>query len=309
MGLFSKKTYTCKQCGREYEARINLGGGLCSECQAELKEMEKAVPGYSAYGVRMGKPYSTDELRAAVRHRDEILEKYRISDGISKENLKKAGDNYKKLSEDEARSVYQKAMHERIFIFRGAYLTSHFIGLTDFEGTIVDMEDVFAAAYTSVRLSKDATTESIMSVAFTNDPYIPVFAMVTDGEVGLFSMKSKSGRKNLEAIFSGLCPNLAYPVMELKELKKTVKEEGSKGKISDADMLKYISDASSKTGLFTAMFIMDDLSGADLDTLYSYGYIPEPEIRKLLKMDKIFVGSFWEDIKKKSLFSLDLTDE
>lgn len=299
MGLFSKKSYICKQCGKEYEARIDLGGGLCSECLAKLREMENATSGYDSYAKTMGITYGMDELKAALLHRDGILEKYRITDGMTKEDLKVAGDNYKKLSEDEAVSIYKKARHQTVYDLIGAYFGSGFIGLTSYEGTVVDVKDVFAVAYTSVRLYKDTAMETILSAVFTNDPYIPVFGVITSGELGWFSMKSKSGRDFVDAFFSWICPNLEYPVMGLKKLKKIIKEEGCKGNIGAEDMLKYISDASSNMGVFKAKSMPDSISEADLDRLYSYGYVPDSDIKKLLKMDKIFAGSFWEKIAEK----------
>ena len=42
MGLFSKKTYICEKCGKEFQKRINLNGNFCDECFAkEMKEKEE----------------------------------------------------------------------------------------------------------------------------------------------------------------------------------------------------------------------------------------------------------------------------
>ena len=53
MGLFSKKTYICEKCGKEFEKRINLNGNLCDECwdyeKKVKRELEEGVRGYINY--------------------------------------------------------------------------------------------------------------------------------------------------------------------------------------------------------------------------------------------------------------------
>lgn len=224
MGLFSKKVLTCERCGKEYEARISIGSRLCPECQQREKDAKKEVSGYVSYGGWLGRKYNEDELRAIAQHRDDILETHRNINTVTREELKQAGDNYKKLSESEAIDIYQRALYSLVDVDRGAsYAVKGFFCLTQHEGVVVSAEDVFAVAYCrDFRLvqSKDAAhVEAILCVVFTNDPYVPVFPVVYFGKIGLFSLKSKSGRQGVEETFSRRCPKLAYPVMETKQLK------------------------------------------------------------------------------------------
>lgn len=304
MGLFSKKALTCERCGKEYEARISIGSKLCPECQQREKDAKKEVSGYVSYGDWIGRKYNEDELRAIAQHRDSILEEHRNTHTITREEMKRAGDNYKKLSESEAVDIFQRALYSLVDVNRGsAYATKGFFCLTQYEGVVVDAEDVFAVAYCRdlklVQSQDQASMEALLCVAFTNDPYIPVFPVVYFGKIGLFAMKSKSGRLGVEETFSRRCPKLAYPVMEVKEMKKILKGEASKGNIDSQTMLKYLSDAGSGTGMFDTRAMTDVLPQNSLDRLSAYGFIPWAETSKLLKLDGMFSKSFWEKIEEK----------
>lgn len=302
MGLFSKKTYTCSQCGKEYEARINLGESLCSNCQQKEKEAKKAVSGYVEYGRIIGRNYSGDELEAIAKHRDGILEKYRNMDTITKKELEEAGDNYKKLSENEAIDIYKKALNASVNTTLGALSTSNFYYLTTFNDVVVDTKDVFAVGYTSDLKTSNAYKENILCAVFTNDPYVPVFPVGYSASIGLlsFSLKSKEGRQGVEFIYGSECPNLAYPVTDLKKLKKMIKQDGTKGNIDVSSMLDYISDARSGSGMFNTKDMSLHIRDASWNKLATYGYIPYEEVSRLLGFDKMFAKSFWKDIATKA---------
>lgn len=304
MGLFSKKALVCERCGKEYEARISIGSKLCPECQQREKDAKKEVSGYVSYGEWIGRKYNEDELRAIAQHRDSILEKHRNTHIITREELKQAGDNYKKLSESEAIDIYERALYSLVDVGKGAsYATKGFFCLTQYEGVVVASEDVFAVAYCrDLRLvqSRDsAHVEGLLCAVFTNDPYIPVFPMVYFGKIGLFAMKSKSGRQAVEETFSRRCPNLLYPVMETKQLKKILKGEAGKGSIDSQTMLKFLSDVESGFGMFDVKAMTDALPQESLDRLSAYGFIPWTEINRLMKLDGMFSKSFWEKIQEK----------
>lgn len=299
MGLFTKKTYTCRQCGKEYEARINLSGGLCKECSDKREQDRKEISGYLEYGLKTNRDYKEDVWKDIAMHRDGILEKYRDKGSITKEELMAAGENYKKLSEDEATDVYTRALRSCFTLTMGAASTFTFFCPTQYEGVVVDAEDVFAIGYCTSSIDAHATKEAILCAVFTNDPYIPVFAMLHQGDIGLFSLKSKQGRQTIESVYAKMCPNLTYPVSELKQLKKMVKLEGSKGKIDTDSMLRFISDASAGSGLFNVKAMTSSLTPAFRKKLESYGYIPAEEMLRLLRMDSMFGKSFWNKIAAK----------
>jgi hypothetical protein len=180
---------------------------------------------------------------------------------------------------------------------------------TEFEQIIVDAADVFAVGYTSdIHLNNsDSKAEAILCAVFTNDPYVPVFPMVYAGKLGFFEiMKSKKGRQGVEAKFELTCPNLTYPVQDIKKLKKQIKDDGTvKGNIDKDTMLSYILNVSVGSGIFNTKELSDALPAASADLLDHYGYIQEDQINQILKMDKMFNRRYWQkQIKRLSDYDI-----
>lgn len=255
------------------------------------------VRGYVDYAIKMGwADYTEEQLDQIAVHRSTILEKYRQNNGISRADLINASDNYKKLTDDQAAEVLFRVANSTISSTIGAAYTGNFFVPTGFEKTIVDAEDVFAVGYTNdYKLQADGQ-EVILCAVFTNDPYIPVFPMIYIGKLGFFElMKSKKGREGVSALFESICPNLTYPVQDLKQLKKQLKSDGNvQGNIDLKNMLDKISDASSSFGLFNTKEMHSDLYPSSAAMLDEYGYIQEEQINQILKMDKMFNRKFWE---------------
>ena len=300
MGLFSKKTYTCEKCGRQYEKRFNLGGSLCNECwnqeQNAKRELEASIRGYIDYAHDVFyKQYSSEEMRQIIDHRDSILSRFKHDAGITRADLKNASDNYKSLTDDQVAEILVRVTRSSISSTMGAVYSKNFFAPTHYEGMIVDAKDVFAVGYTSDYKLDGGNSEVILCAVFTNDPYVPVFPMIYVGKIGFFSMtKSKKGREGVNALFETMCPNLTYPVGDIKQLKKTIKQEGLvKGNLDVKFMLDKINDASVSTGIFDTKKMHSDLLQGSADMLDKIGYIQESEINQILKMDKMFNRSFW----------------
>jgi hypothetical protein len=178
----------------------------------------------------------------------------------------------------------------------GAAYTGYFFAPTTFEKTIVDAQDVFAVGITRAAGAQQDGKEVIMCVVFTNDPYIPVFPMIYVGKLGFFEiMKSKKGRAGVESMFETLCPNLTYPVQDIKKLKKQIKEEGIvKGNLTEKFMFDQMSNASAGTGLFRMKEICSFISPLTATWLEDYGYLPLDIMNSILKMDKMFNRNYWK---------------
>ena len=297
MGLFSKKTIVCERCGKEYQARVTLGVHICDECLNREYEKKENVKGYVDYANSMlWDSYSEEQLDQIAKHRDDILKKYRMTNGISRAELINASENYKKLTDDEAADVLTRMANSSITATIGAAYTGYFFVPTAFEKTIVDANDVFAVGYTSDYKLKDASSEVILCAVFTNDPYIPVFPMIYVGKLGFFEiMKSKKGRQGVNELFESMCPNLTYPVQDLKQLKKQIKADGAvKGNIDLKFMLDRISDASISYGIFDTKKMHSDLYSSSAEMLDEYGYIEETQINQIMHMDKMFNRKYWK---------------
>ncbi len=302
MGIFSKKSVKCCECGREFEVRFPSNPYICDDCSLKKAEVEEPVSGYVQYARERGWPeYTIAQLKEIKKHRDAILEKYRMTNGISKDELREASDNYKKLSEDQAMSVLVRISNSSLGSTMGAAYTGLFFAPTRYDGTIVDGEDIFTVGYLTDFRSDVAGSEAIMCAVFTNDPYIPVFPLIYLGKLGTFEVtKSKSGRAGVANMFESLGTNFTYPVQELKQLKKQIKSEGTvRGNIEYETMMKLMNEALNLSGMFDSKHMTSMVPYLSSEMLDKHGYIASDEIDMILKMDKMFNRNFWEKQMKK----------
>ena len=311
MNLFSKKTLICKNCGKEIETRIALGEPICSECKKRIAGKRKQLAGYEQFHTRMGglkvENYTEAELDEIAAHRDNVLEKIKQTDGISRAELKTAADNYKKLTDDQATDILSRVANASVMATLGAGYTSKFFVPTGFDGTIVDVEDVFAVGYTGLNNVSGLGDEVILCAIFTNDPYLYTFPMIYWGKLGFFEIfKSKSGRRGVKALFEALCPNLTYPVEELKQLMKEIKATGTvKGNIDFKKIIHEMDNASCGVGIYNYKDLVDSIPEETAKMLDRCGYIHEDEINELMGMNKMFQRAYWKkQIKRISNYDI-----
>jgi hypothetical protein len=307
MGLFSKKTLVCETCGKEYDARIAVGEHICPDCRKRKEKKQAEVQGYLNYSYAAGlRVYSEQDLDNIIAHRQEILEKYDSEPKLTRDEFRAAGDNYKKLSDEEAFEILKAKANTEIFDHVGSSLTSFFFVPTGYEKIVVDTKDIFAVGYLSDVNIESKGNEVILCALFTNDPYVPVIPLAVIGHLGFFEFsKSKKGRAHVESMLELLCPNLTYPVQELKKLKKQIKADGSvKGNIDYKFMLDLILMVESKSNIFNTKKMDYQTSIATLDMLAEHGYMLEDDIKKLLRMDKMFSSSFWQKQNEKYMAEL-----
>lgn len=307
MGIFSKKEYVCKVCGKTFSTRLAPAEPICDDClkkrREENEKREQQVQGYIQYAENyLGRLYTPEEYQAMIVHRDNILEKYRNLRGISRAELQMASYRYKKLPAEEAQLVVNQMTHSLVSSTMGAVYTENFFVPTACDGLIVDAQSVFAVGYTTAYgvNTEDKRTEVILCAVFTNDPYVPVFPMIFTGQKRLFEiLKSKKGREGVVELFTQMCPNLTYPVCTLKDLKKQIKTENEvRGNIDCKEMLRLIGSASSEFGLFDGKQMSSSLSFFSASMLDSICYMEESEAFRILKMDKFFRKRFWKKYMK-----------
>ena len=279
MGLFSKKILTCEKCGKEYEARIAMRNHLCKECADKRKELRRDMQGYIDYADRMILGNYTDEqLEVIQRHRDEILMKYCFPADveITEEDLKDQEPRsiYEITSNEKDKAILANIIETVVHVTYGSAVSTRFVSLMDFPRTMVDMEDVFAVGFTSNPQIGDSGEDAVLCAMFTNDPYIPVFPMIWFGKLNFLELrKSKKTRKAIMEFFEKVCPNLTYPVQELKLLKKQIKSDKSvNGNIAVKDMLSYISKVRSGSGIFNAEKMSVYVPLGTQQMLSDYGY-------------------------------------
>jgi len=312
MGLFSKKTYVCEKCGKEFKKRVNLNGNFCDTCWLEemrqQEELKMQIGGYCEYAADvLGQNYSVAQMKEILAHRDDLLSKFKFEDGISRLELMDASDNYRHLSDEQAADILTRVSNSTVSSTMGSIYSDAFFAPTHYNGMIVDAEDVFAVGYTTDYHVDGGKNEVILCVCFTNDPYVPVFPMVYLGKKGFFEMsKSRKGRESVAALFESLCPNLTYPVQDLKYLKKEIKAEGSvRGNIAQTAIMNFITYAMGGTGIFHTGKMHSELYPVSAAMLDSIGYIQADEVNRILKMDKMLNRNFWnKQIKKLADFEI-----
>ena len=300
MGLFSKKTYICEKCGKMFEKRINRDGNICDECKKkeanERNDLLNSTSGYRDYATKLlQKEYSDEELRAISKHRDDLLEKLKFDEGISREELSYASYNYKSLTDEQAANILLRVAASSISCTMGAAYTNSFFVPTAYDKMIVDVEDVFAVGFTSSKKIKNKENEAILCVCFTNDPYIPVFPMMYFGKKGFFEIsKSKKGREGVISLFERLCPKMTYPVQDIKQLRKQLEtEEKVKGNIELKQMQYFIAYALSEINIFNPYDMGDSLLPGSVAMIESIGYIQTETVSRILQMDKMFNRKYW----------------
>lgn len=295
--LVSKKSFTCERCGNSYEARVAMGEHLCPSCKELLKTKKDNIFGYTYYASKMyGRSLTEQEMDAIAVHRDSILDKYRNATPLTPDKFNEFCKNYKSISDEQAASVLNTMSNSSFDLAMGAAFTGGFYAMTSFPKVIVDVKDVFAVGITDIPEMKTSNSEAILCAVFTNDPYIPVFPMVYGGKLGFFEiMKSKKGRRGVAALFELTCPNLQYPVMEMKKLKKQIKSEGSvKGNIDYNKMLDYLDEAAYKSGIFKASEQMDSLTSDAEKMLADCGYYSSEKFNKIINDSGMFCKHFWQ---------------
>lgn len=298
MGFFSKETVTCSVCGKQFETRLGTPPYVCPECaEAHLQKMQ-TISGYISYRDReknREEDYTEADVDVISEHRRAILEKHRKTNGISRAELMEASQNFKKLTNDEARDVLRRVQVSEMEVTAGAGSAPGFFALADFDGVFVDAEDVFAVAYQRAPIIRNDGYEPLLCAIFTNDPYVPAFPMFYLGEMRMFEMtKSKAGRQAVEHFYRSMCPNLTYPLQEIKALKKQIKAEGTvKGNISMDCMIKQLDNARGGLDIYREKKASGILPATTTALLDEYGYIQDIEIDVILRMDKMINRNFW----------------
>ena len=309
MGLFSKKNYVCEKCGKEYERRMNfLTGDLCDDCLKELREenerlkkeiaeLTESIRGYMWYDIDIKhKTRTIEEKRSIEEHRNIIKERCKNPNGITKSEFANYSLKYHELTDDDAERILNQLLEQAIPVTKGAGYSTGFFVLTKYENVIVDAKDVFAVAFASEGMNV-LSEERILCVLFTNDPYIPVFGMLFRAKVGFFEFsKSKKGREGLTELFTGICPNLTYPICDIKQLKKQLKQEGSvKGNLDCKFMLDQITDVSMGRGVFELQCMSDYLSEKTIALLDEMRYCQEVDLNGIIGVgDKLSKG-YWSN--------------
>jgi hypothetical protein len=301
MGLFGNRVCVCERCGKEYKRKLFDDYGYCATCEpialAERKEIIATIKGYQLYACDfLGGGYTNDELKEIVNHRNEIFNKIRQDIFITRDDLRSACENMEKLSDEEAVHIAVRYEKEMVQGMGGCVFGSHFFAPTNYEGMIVDADDVFAIGYESSSDESGNGIETMVYTIFTNDKYAPVISISFPLKKKLFHTKSEEGRALVEQILTDMCPNLKYPVSDAKQLRKMIKNDGIvKGNIDYDNMMTMLKWAEYCACVSDAKNRPFEVNMTTVEMLESAGYLPDCVIDSILKKQFMTQQMFWED--------------
>ena len=309
--LFGKKSVKCARCGAEFEKGPLSGETLCESCNWEAyKEEQKRTSiqlqqeGIKEYYKNMPKPFKNmpADIATIMAERDRVLEKYRRSDVISDDDFRAAYSNTGIWNEDECMAFIRRVnnalilTNKRMSFEQGKFIISH-----EYDGVVVDFDDVFAVAI--VRGNKPYTTElenSYLCAMFTNNPYFPAIGMAFSPELkkGIFTSQNKVDDQAVEILSNGFnvwCGNLTYPVMGIKELKKLVKQEGSVRGSMSMEMMKALMSCAEECN--SPFWGIDSTMPAAMPfgiarNIAEYGYLSVGDLNDKLMLEKR-AEKFW----------------
>lgn len=300
MGLFSKETYICEDCGREFESRIDKTIKICDQCQGKFKLLKKDINGYIDYALDLdfSKEYLRDDMLAIQAHRNEIMDKYRMPHPLTSDYFAYARDNYQKMSEEDIQEVILKFSIGTYRVGYGCVATPNFLISTKYDGVVIDADEVFAVVMDADKNYTQGNNAGFRVTLFTNDPYVPVFNMVMSGGYNSVWLKDFSGVQELQKTLQESFHYLRYYVGNIKSLEEEIKADSTvRGNISKEDMLNYLRRAHRYSGIFETKNLDDSLFLANKtqEILSQMGYMEKDDARSCLRPKGLFKRSFWDE--------------
>lgn len=212
------------------------------------KQLEIETLGYVEYKQRISSSrYPKITLLNIIEHRNAVLQKYNGSENKYVDRIIGMGQA------------------EGIFI------------PVDYDGVIIDADDVFAAVYATdynLGTEKNRSENYVLWILFTNDIYMPVLPMVYVQSVSFFDRLTKQKKNDYISVIEKCCHNLKYPICNLKYFEELVRAEHSiRGKIDKAFLLEQVYDATNQFGLFDSETITYEIGCRTRELLSENGYV------------------------------------
>ena len=212
------------------------------------KQLEFETLGYTQYKQRISScRYPKITLENIIEHRNAVLQKYNGSENKYVDRIIGMGQA------------------EGIFI------------PVDYDGAIIDADDVFAAVYAfdyNFGTKKNRGIDYVLWVLFTNDIYMPVLPMVYVQSVNFFDRLTKKKKNDYISVIEKCCHNLKYPICNLEYFEELVKSEHTiRGKIDKTFLFEQVYDATNQFGLFEPDTITCEIGGRTRELLSENGYI------------------------------------
>lgn len=309
MGLFDK-TVKCQKCGKEFTKSRLSGDKLCPQCswvelfrqmQANARDHERE--GITQYYKDMPKkfrqmPADVDTIIAA---RNQMLQRHMRPDPMNISLLRNALTSCPEWSHDQmvnfAGNVLNATVNtqNRMSFVLGRFVISHL-----YDGVAVDADSVFAIGLTQNIFYKASIKEQpYLCALFTNDPYFPVIGMTflpktTKSFLAMERSKNKERVAALQEILPKMFPHLTYPVMDMKEMKKLVKQEGTvRGNMNPELMIELLGNGVSSPFWAIDSAMPENMPSGIAMAIQNYGYISQADVFNWMGLDDAGLRAAW----------------
>lgn len=310
MGFF-EKTVNCAKCGKPFKKGFLSSDKLCEDCSwLELVENMKASgitrqkAGITQYYKDMPKKFRTMPADAdtMLQARDQIFRKYQMDYEMNISVIRNAALKAGEWSDEEKTDFAFKVLNSVVNTQnKMSFMLNKFVISHLYDGVAVDADSVFAIALTkNIFFNAKISEQPYLCALFTNDPYFPVIGMTflpmtSKGFLALERTKNKERVANLQELLPKIFTNLTYPVMDMKDMKKLVKQEGKvRGSMDPAFMIELLDKGISIPFWSIDSAMPDHMPSGIAMSIQNYGYISTEDVFRWLGLNDPMLRMYWK---------------
>lgn len=310
MGLFSKQSQ-CIKCGKPFTKGFLSSDKLCDDCSfiefinnQQIAAVESQKVGITQYYKDMPKKFQTmpADIETILQSRNKIFQKYQKDYQMNISLLRDASIKAYEWSDEEKINFTTKILSSVINTQnKMSFMLKRFVISHLYDGVAVDADSVFAIAITkNIFFDAKITEEPYLCALFTNDPYFPVIGMTflpttSRSFLALERTKNKERVGHLQEILPKIFPNLTYPIMSMKDMKKLVKQEDSvRGNMNPALMIALL-DKGVSIPFWNIDSLMQDFMPSGISmAIQNYGYISINDVFTWLNLEDPAICEYWK---------------
>ena len=310
MGIF-EKTVNCAKCGKPFRKGVLSSGRLCEDCSwlelvGEMKAsgIASQKAGITQYYKDMPKKFRTMPADAdtIIQARNKIFQKYKtdheMNISVIRNAARKAGEWSDEEKTDFAGKVLDSVVNtqNKMSFVLNKFVISHL-----YDGVAVDVDSVNAIALKKNPFYKAKVSEQpYLCAFFTDDPYFPVIGMTflpttSKSLLALERTRNKERVASLQELLPKIFPNLTYPVMDMKDMKKLVKQEGKvRGSMDPALMTELLDKGVSVPFWSIDSAMPDSMPSGIAMSIQDYGYISIEDVFRWLGLTDPVIRRHWQ---------------
>lgn len=310
MGFF-EKTVTCAKCGKPFKKGVLSSGKLCEDCSwlelvGEMKAsgIASQKAGITQYYKDMPKKFRTMPADAdtILQARNKIFQKYQMDHEMNISVIRNASLKAAEWSDEEKKDFALKVMNSVVNTQnKMSFMLNRFVISHLYDGVAVDADSVFAIALTkNIFFKAKASEQPYLCALFTNDPYFPVIGMTflpmtSKSFLALERTKNKERVSSLQELLPKIFPNLTYSVMDMKDMKKLVKQEGKVRGSMDPALMTELLDKGVSVPFWNIDSVMpDNMPSGIAMSIQNYGYISIEDVFRWLGLTDPVLRRHWQ---------------